>query len=46
VEKVFGGLTPLEKPMGTNDDILAPIVFEKDNVKMVIMPMRPSNYHK
>lgn len=46
LEKVFDGLEPLDRPMGTNDDILAPIVFEKDNVKMVIMPMRPSDYHK
>lgn len=46
LEKVFDGLEPLERPMGTNDDILAPIVFEKDNVKMVIMPMRPNNYHR
>lgn len=46
LEKVFGGLTPLESPMGKDNDILAPIVFEQGDTKMVIMPMRPSNYHK
>ena len=44
LEKVFDGLEPLERPMGKNGDILAPIVFERNNVKMIIMPMRPSNY--
>ena len=46
VEKVFGALTPLEKPMGDNNDILSPIVFEQGNTKMIVMPMRPSDYHR
>lgn len=45
VEKVFGALTPLEKPMGDNNDILSPIVFEQGDTKMIVMPMRPSDYH-
>ena len=46
LEKVFGVLWPLENPMGHNDDILAPIVFEQGYTKVLVMPMLPSDYHK